>query len=52
MSENIRKAYAIQSKYLTKNGEIETLYKCSECDTSVSKEQKHCSKCYRIIFWE
>ena len=52
MGEHIRKAYAIESKYLTKNGEIETLYKCSVCNMSLSKEQKVCKGCYRIIFWE
>lgn len=52
MSENIRKSYAIQSKYLTKNGEIETLYKCSVCNMGLSKDQKVCKGCYRIVIWE
>lgn len=52
MGEEIRKAYAIPSKYLTKNDEIETYYRCSACNMSVSKEQKYCEGCYRIILWK
>lgn len=52
MGENIRKAYAISSKYLTKNGRIETFYRCSVCNMGLSKEQKVCKGCYRIVIWE